>query len=330
MAHMYRQGVRFVATEVSSHGLHKHRLDFCRFDLAIFSNLTRDHLDYHKTMSDYYHSKANLFARLKKDHAYSIINIDDRYGQRLYRSLNRSSTLSYSMLEEADCRGRILEQSVQGMTMAVSFRGQMVSINLPVCFLYNAYNALAAAAGAFALGFSVDDIVSGFETLPQVPGRMERVDFSQDFQIYIDYAHTPDGLEQALSGLNSIRTGRIILVFGCVGDGDRGKRPLMAKIAEKYADLVVVTSDQPKFEKPEAIIKDITAGFTSNSYLVSPDRTRAVCMALDQAREGDLALLAGLGHEKYQGKGKFIPYSDYDTVANYFSRLSAQKAPALP
>ncbi len=317
-----RGGVEFVAAEISSHGLKAHRLDHCRFDLAVFANLSRDHLDFHANIEDYFASKDGLFAMLKDNNRPgAVVNTDDDYGHRLYESLDRSKTLSFGIKKPADCCGRIIKSTIRETVIDIACPGESFTVNLPLCFEYNAYNALAAAAGALALGFEPDEIIAGLEELPQVPGRMQRVDINRDFEVFIDYAHTPDGLEKVLAGLDAFKKNRIILVFGCVGDGDKENRPEMAGVAEKYADLIVVTTDQPRYEDPEAIAKDIVAGFAFDRFTVLLDRTSAVAYALERAEKGDIVLLAGLGHEQYQKyEDEFIPYSDYSAVLDYFQK----------
>lgn len=318
------QGVAFVALEVSSQGLAKYRLEHCLVDAAIFTNLTWDHMDYHRTMDHYFASKAKLFRQVKPA-GISVVNMDDPYGLKM-ADLCQGRLVTYSLEKKADCRARIIRRYVNGTRVEFHLGPDVFTIKLPVLFDYNVYNALAAAATAWGLGLPSALIRQGLEQLPQVPGRMEKLDFGQDYGIFIDFAHTPDALEKLLGGFRGLVKKKLIVVFGCVGDGDREKRPQMAAIAEKYGDIVIVTSTQPKYEAPEKIIDEIAVGFSSNNYLRVVQREQAVEKALSLASSGDIVALAGFGHQKYKLiGGKTIPYSDYQAVAGYFLRAAQRE-----
>lgn len=314
-----RRKIKYVSAEVSSIGLAEHRLDYCRFDAAIFTNLTRDHLDYHETMDNYYQSKTKLFNKLKES-GVAVVNLDDQYGRRLSAGLNRCIT--FGLTPDADVVGTILEQSLNYTLFELEITGSRALVRLPLLCQYNVSNALAASAAAWGLGFSLEEIVRGLEAMPQIPGRMQMADFGQAYKIFIDYAHTPDGLEKVLLGLKSFPHNKLITVFGSIGDGDRGKRPEMARVAETYSDYAVVTSTQPKGEDPDLIIQDIVQGFSGTSYTQFLDRTDAINYALDIAGLDDIVVLTGLGHRTKQVfKDRVLEYSDYDRISSYFANL---------
>lgn len=321
---MADQGVAYVAAEVSSQGLAKHRLDHALVDAAIFTNLTWDHMDYHKTMEHYFACKAKLFQQIKPG-GIAVINLDDPYGQKLM-ALAQGRLVTYSLQKSADCTAEIIERQATGTKIKFRLGADSFEVVVPILFDYNVYNALAAAATAWGLGISPEVIRLGLGKLHQVPGRMEKVDFGQDYGIFIDFAHTPDALEKLLKGLKNLVQKRLIVVFGCVGNGDRDKRPQMAAIAEEYGDVVIVTSTQPKYEDPDAIIDEIVKGFKTNNYTRIVLREQAVEKALSLARTGDIVILAGFGHQKYKlMKGKATPYSDFQAVAGYFLKAAQQE-----
>lgn len=316
---MADQGVAYVAVEASSQGLAKFRFDHTQVDAAVFSNLSWDHMDYHENMEHYFACKAKLFQQIKPE-GIAVINIDDPYGVKM-ASLAKGRLVTYSLEKNATCTAKILERYPSGTKIIFSLGDDSFEVVAPIIFDYNVYNALAAAATAWGLGISTEIIRQGLGQLHQVPGRMEKVDFGQNFEIFIDFAHTPAALENLLRGLKDLVHGRLIVVFGSVGNGDKGKRPQMAAIAEKYGDIVIVTSTQPKYEEPGAIIDEIVQGFTSKKYFRIVQREQAVEKALSLARAGDIVVLAGFGHQKYKLlKGKAIPYSDYQAVANFFMK----------
>ncbi|HBI55511.1 MAG TPA: UDP-N-acetylmuramoyl-L-alanyl-D-glutamate--2,6-diaminopimelate ligase [Firmicutes bacterium] len=321
---MADQGVAYVAAEVSSQGLAKYRFDHSLVDAAIFTNLTWDHMDYHKTMEHYFACKAKLFQQIKPG-GIAVINIDDPYGQKL-TALTKGRLVTYSLQKSADCTAAIIERQATGTKIKFCLGEDSFEVVVPILFDYNVYNALAAAATAWGLGISPEVIRVGLEQLHQVPGRMEKVDFGQNYGIFIDFAHTPDALEKVLKGLKNLVKKRLIVVFGCVGNGDRDKRPQMAAIAEGYGDTVIVTSTQPKYEDPDAIIDEIIQGFSGNNYIRIVQREQAVEKALSVARAGDIVILAGFGHQKYKlMKGKATPYSDFQAVAGYFLKAAQQE-----
>jgi len=307
--------------EVSSHALDQRRVDGCRFDVGVFTNLTRDHLDYHGDMESYLKAKGRLFGELLaegvgKGVRSSVINRDDPASERLIRGA-AGPVITYG-IGGGDVTLRDLSVTTEGMTgILVTPVGERV-LRSALIGRYNASNILAAAAAAVAFGIDLDTITSGIEACRGVPGRLERVDTDQGITVLVDYAHTGDALENVLSALSTLGGGRLITVFGCGGDRDRGKRPVMGEIAVRMSDLAVVTSDNPRTEDPARIIDDILEGIrplgvreyaggeptgsplSEKGYLVEPDRRRAIRLAIRAARPKDIVLIAGKGHEDYQ------------------------------
>jgi UDP-N-acetylmuramoyl-L-alanyl-D-glutamate--2,6-diaminopimelate ligase len=317
-------GVEACAIEVSSHALVMHRVDAMRFDAAIFTNLSQDHLDYHENMEAYFLAKAILFepelARL------AVVNSDDRYGKRLIEHA-AIPTLSFSIRDAHDLR--------VGLD-ASTFRLGGVDVRLPLGGRFNVVNALGAAAAARALGISVSAIVEGLESVSVVPGRFEVQVAESGVTAVVDFAHTPNGLEELLhaardaarefEGRRERGAGRVVVVFGCGGDRDRGKRPAMGAIASQLADEVVLTSDNPRSENPLAIIGEIQAGISCATPVhVEPDRRAAIFGALRRAEAGDVVVVAGKGHESVQQFADFaVSFDDRNVVREAISTLSAR------
>ncbi|MBA3655469.1 MAG: UDP-N-acetylmuramoyl-L-alanyl-D-glutamate--2,6-diaminopimelate ligase [Actinobacteria bacterium] len=306
LARFRDDGYAAAAIEVSSAAIIAHRVDAIAFAAGVFTNLGRDHLgEVHATMDDYFEAKAALFTPERV--AAAVVNADDEWGRRL---LDRSSvpTASFSITDAAE-----LEVGKKGSRFI--WRGHTVELALPGRF--NVANALAAATTAEFLGVAAHDIVAGLHKVTAVPGRFEWVDAGQPFSVAVDYAHTPEALEQALLAARELaHDGRVILVFGCGGGRDRGKRAPMGRAA-RLADVAVLTSDNPRDENPQAIIADVLAGANDSapvdSFLVEPDRARAITVALDAAEPGDVVLIAGKGHETGQEiAGQVIPFDDRD------------------
>ena len=289
------RGIRSVAMEVSSHALDQGRVHGLDFDVALFTNLSRDHLDYHGTIESYRDAKRSLVHLLKRDGT-AIINVDDRAWAGLAREAPAS--LTYGIERYADVRATDIELSASGARFELHTPDGRASTVLPLPGDFNVYNALGAAASCLALGFTVHETAAAMATIPQVPGRLEIISDSP-CPVLRDYAHTPDALERVLTTLRPLTSGRIIVVFGAGGDRDRGKRPLMGAVAEAHADLVVVTSDNPRTEDPDAIIDDIERGMSAPHVRIT-DRTDAIAHALGTAGADDVIVLAGKGHETYQ------------------------------
>ena len=305
-------GVHRVAMETSSHSLEQGRLDGLVFEAAVFTNLTRDHLDYHGTMEEYRVAKLKLLDLTARD-AVLAVNADDPAWAGIPPT---SGTVRYGFRPDADLRAVDLALGPAGSGFRLEGRFGIRDASLPLPGEFNVANALAAAACALGFGRSLADVAERLAGAPQVPGRMERI-VSAPFVVLRDYAHTPDALERALEALRPATPGRLIVLFGCGGDRDRGKRPEMARIAARLADLTVVTSDNPRTEDPEAIIDEIVAGLPRGApSLRLADRRTAIGAALEAARPGDTVLLAGKGHETYQVVGhEYLPFDEREIVA---------------
>jgi UDP-N-acetylmuramoyl-L-alanyl-D-glutamate--2,6-diaminopimelate ligase len=295
LAALVQRGVARVAMEASSHSLDQGRLDGLGFAAAVYTNLTRDHLDYHGTMEQYLAAKLRLSTLLAND-GIEVINADDPAWRTIPRGPRR---VSFGVAAEADLRASALAMDAGGSRFCLSGAFGTADVRLPLLGDFNVANALAAAATALALETPLEEIVARLAGAPQVPGRMERLT-EHPCVVLRDYAHTPDALARALATLRPLTPGRVIAVFGCGGDRDRGKRPLMGEVAARHADLVIVTSDNPRSEDPEAILDDIEAGMAGAPHRRIVDRLAAIHAALEEGRPGDTVLLAGKGHETYQ------------------------------
>ncbi|MDP8956320.1 MAG: UDP-N-acetylmuramoyl-L-alanyl-D-glutamate--2,6-diaminopimelate ligase [Actinomycetota bacterium] len=306
LADMVRRGVRATAMEVSSHGLDQHRVDGTRYRCAVFTNLSQDHLDYHGTMDAYLQAKARLFTTSLSDSG--AINWDSSEGQSIAREAN-IDVVSFGFTEGADVMGRGLQLSPRGLEFTVDD----VPVRSRLRGGFNASNCLAAFTAARRAGIGDDAIVEGITGLSGVPGRLEPVDEGQPFLVLVDYAHTPDSLDNVLRTARELTDRKIIVVFGCGGDRDREKRPMMGEVATRLADLTVITSDNPRSEDPEAIIHEIEAGAGRGSgrYVVEPDRRAAIQLALTEADSRDVVVIAGKGHESGQEfRDRTIPFDD--------------------
>jgi UDP-N-acetylmuramoyl-L-alanyl-D-glutamate--2,6-diaminopimelate ligase len=288
------RGAKTVAMEVSSHSLDQRRIDGLSFDAAVFTNLTRDHLDYHLTMDAYFEAKARLMDYLKPDGA-AVINVDDSNWSRLANSRRK---ILFGMSARADVRATEVKFFRSGSEWNLTHDGKKVDVTLPLIGDVNVHNALAAAAVGIKFGLSLERIASALVDLPQVPGRLEVI--SKDPTVLRDYAHTPDAIERSIAAIRPFTTGRIILVFGSGGDRDRGKRSEMGKAAEAGADVVIITTDNPRTEDPNQILDDIEKGMTPGRHERILKRKAAIHRALTEAHQGDVVLLAGKGHETYQ------------------------------
>ncbi|HEY2768130.1 MAG TPA: UDP-N-acetylmuramoyl-L-alanyl-D-glutamate--2,6-diaminopimelate ligase [Solirubrobacteraceae bacterium] len=330
-------GERACAMEVSSHALELGRTDGVRFAAAIFTNLTQDHLDFHHTMEDYFLAKRQLFLpHVPGSPAprVSVINVDDPYGRRLAAELPHA--LTYAIDRDADYRARDLEVGFNGCRLRLQTPAGERELLLPLRGRFNVANALGALAAVHALGGELDTLIRALEAGVHVPGRFEAIEEGQDFAVLVDYAHTPDSLEnvlQAARQLIAARSGRLLCVFGAGGDRDRGKRPLMGEIAARLADVVIVTSDNPRSEDPGAIIAEILHGSRRARPVGQPpvdslvDRRAAIERAIGLARPGDVLVIAGKGHEQGQelAGGRKIPFDDV-AVARQALRASAAGA----
>ncbi|MGH2795470.1 MAG: UDP-N-acetylmuramoyl-L-alanyl-D-glutamate--2,6-diaminopimelate ligase [Actinomycetota bacterium] len=309
-AQMRDAGVRAVAMEVSSHGLALDRVSGTRFACGVFTNLTRDHLDFHGSVEAYEAAKAKLFDGDLGE--CGAINVDDPAGRRIVASA-AVPVVTFAIDHDADVRAVDVTTSAEGSRFTCVAGERQVAVRVPITGRYNVSNALGTLAAFQALELPLEAAVDGIASLGGVPGRLEAVDVGQPFTVVVDYAHTPDSLENVLRATREVCEGRLIVVFGCGGDRDRGKRPLMGTIATSIADLSFVTSDNPRSEDPLAIIGEIEAGAREGggTYLVEPDRRAAIRAAVMEARPGDLVLLAGKGHETGQKfADQILPFDD--------------------
>ncbi len=319
LAGMRDGGFKAVALEVSSHALVQQRVRGMEFDAAIFTNLTQDHLDYHGTMEAYFEAKSLLFSMLASQKAKkgrAIINADDRYGRRLLDRVTGVPVITYGQGSNCAFRASNIRNVATGTTFCLEAKGRSYLVRSPLIGIFNVYNTLAALAAVSSMGVELRRAVTAVATTPQVPGRLERVPGRRNFQAFVDYAHTPDALLNVLRSLRQLSPSRIITVFGCGGDRDRTKRPLMAAAAEQESDLVILTSDNPRNEDPLDIIAEAKAGFRGGAHEAFADRTSAIRRAVSLAGAGDIILVAGKGHETYQetAEGR-IPFDDVSVTA---------------
>ncbi|MFP4084537.1 MAG: UDP-N-acetylmuramoyl-L-alanyl-D-glutamate--2,6-diaminopimelate ligase [Desulfonatronovibrio sp.] len=313
---MDKDGVEMVIMEVSSHALDQNRACGIDFDAGVFTNLSQDHLDYHRDMEKYFQAKSKLFLNPEKKSSFqAVINADDKYGKRLISSVPRAMGFGLHESVRLDLKGRLLRNDRTGISLECAYKGQQWVIHSSLCGRHNGYNLLAAQGAALSMGLGPEHFAC-LESFGQTPGRLEKVLNDLNLDIYIDYAHTPDALENVCLALKGLDFERIIVVFGCGGNRDKTKRPLMGKAVAALADVVFLTSDNPRDEDPESIIEDIKPGMSACSELyIEPDRSRAIKMAVDFMKSGDALLVAGKGHETYQEvKGLRSPFSDVRVV----------------
>ena len=331
LAQLAAAGAAHVTMEVSSHALALERVLGCAFDIAVLTNVTGEHLDFHHSLTAYLQAKTKLFARLGRDGAgskgappWAVLNVDSRF----YRHIRRSTgarCITYGITGPADLRAERLHCGAAGISFEVHSAAGRERFRLPLKGRFNIYNALAAIATGFLEGFTLAEMAAILETFPGVPGRFEAVEAGQEYPVLIDYAHTPDGLANALQAARELTSGRVITVFGCGGERDRSKRPLMGEAAGQYSDLVILTDDNPRGEEPRQITAEVIPGLErrppAEGYRVIPDRRRAIAAALEQARRDDLVLIAGKGHEDEQiYRSRRIPFSDRQVAAELIRR----------
>jgi UDP-N-acetylmuramoyl-L-alanyl-D-glutamate--2,6-diaminopimelate ligase len=324
MRRMVDAGCSHAVMEVSSHALDQHRVAGISFDTGVFTNLTQDHLDYHRDLTSYRDTKARLFRELLPT-ACAVLNADDATSKE-YRRICPAQKLGYAVRGVSDLTAVGIQSTLDGNRFWIETRSGRCEIASPLVGVHNVYNCLAAAAVGRRMNLSWDVIRRGIESVRSIPGRLELVPTaaSAGFHVFVDYAHTPDAIASVLKALRAIASGKILCLFGAGGDRDRSKRPLMAQAAESVADMIVVTSDNPRSENPQRIIGEIVAGFSrTHALAIELDRRKAIEFVLSLAQPGDCVLLAGKGHESYQIVGsERIPFDDRQVAAEWLSRRS--------
>lgn len=330
LSQMRDNGCRACAMEVSSHALDQDRVHGLPFAAGVFTNLTQDHLDYHQTMEEYFAVKSRLFEMIAtQTKGQMIINSDDAWGRKLiqrFEDTGRVTKFGYGV--HADFRAVNVRYDFTGTSFELEVNGRAFLVRSPLIGDFNVYNALGALAAAHSMGLNLRESVTNLKNAPQVPGRLERVtENATRFQVFVDYAHTPDALENVLRTLKALRPSRIITVFGCGGDRDRAKRPIMAAAAEAGSDICIVTSDNPRSESPEAIIADAVKGFTRpKNHASIVDRREAIMGALENAKQGDIVLIAGKGHEDYQEiQGQKHAFDDRRVVRQLMTQMYSSR-----
>ncbi|MBI1848918.1 MAG: UDP-N-acetylmuramoyl-L-alanyl-D-glutamate--2,6-diaminopimelate ligase [Planctomycetes bacterium] len=328
LAEMVRLRIPVAVMEASSHALTQSRVADVHFAAGVFTNLSKEHFDYHKDSTTYRAAKGILFESLSEDAA-AILNEDDD-ASAYFKERTRARVVGYGLRGRGEVRGEILSLDTRGMRFRIRSPWGEAEVRTSLIGRFNVSNALAAAATALARGVSLDAVSAGLERVAGVRGRLERVDDGQDFAVVVDYAHTDGALQAVLSDLRLIVQGRIITVFGCGGDRDKLKRPRMAAVVERFSDRVFVTSDNPRREKPDSIIKDVVAGFADGKRItVEADRGKAIRAAIEEAMPGDLVLIAGKGHETYQILGDtVVPFDDRLTAIDCIREKSGRAVPS--
>lgn len=316
-----------LAMEVSSHSLALDRIGGLAYDVAIWTNLTQDHLDFHKTMESYYLAKKRLFTEYLKKNGRAIVNCDDPWGRRLIGELDSESVVGYGRAADAQIRITGWNCDWEGCRIELDAFGKKMSFHSLLRGFFNVYNMTALTAGALSSGFSEEEIHQTFMSITTVPGRMDRVELDAPYAVIVDYAHTPDALLNILSTARPLTSGKLICVFGCGGDRDKTKRPLMGKIVAENSDEAVVTSDNPRSEEPMAIIDEILGGIPLDfPHRIAADRRDAVRIALESAKPGDCIVIAGKGHEDYQEiKGVKRHFDDKEVVRQLCAQMKKEK-----
>jgi UDP-N-acetylmuramoyl-L-alanyl-D-glutamate--2,6-diaminopimelate ligase len=330
LAQIVNAGGRAAAMEVSSHALAQERTRGIEWDVAVFTNLTQDHLDFHRTMENYFEAKAKLFQELpsqsKKKGASAVINIDDRYGEKLVdRLAGKIPVVTYGLGLHADFRASNYRTEFAGTSYQLDARGRSYLVRVPLIGRFNVANSMAALAAATVMGVNLRAAILSLARSPQVPGRLELVPAKRQFQIFVDYAHTDDALRNVLKTLRELKPRKLIVVFGCGGDRDRKKRPLMGRVTDELADHAIITSDNPRKEDPDAIINEVEKGFRSTHYEKIAERAEAIRHAVAMAQPRDVVLIAGKGHEKYQEFADHtVPFDDIQVARRALDDLPVQ------
>jgi UDP-N-acetylmuramoyl-L-alanyl-D-glutamate--2,6-diaminopimelate ligase len=317
LAEMLSYGIEYVIMEVSAHALHYRKTEGVRFTAAIFTNLSQDHLDFFHTIPQYKAAKIKLFS--SRDVGCAVINGDDEVGREIInmREEMKTKTVVYGLNTPADAFAIVTDESLSGSECMLNVNDKLCRVSLALLGQHNVYNALAAATCALELGVSIACVTAGLNTLKSVEGRLQRVGGFRGGEIYVDFAHTPDGMERTLDTLKKHCKGRLICLFGCGGNRDKMKRPIMGEIAAKKADFSILTSDNPRYEDSLDIIAGIEKGYRrfSVKYVIVPDRKRAIAYGIDLLQRGDVLLVAGRGGEQYQEiMGIKYPFNDHDSI----------------
>ncbi len=316
LAQMMRADCQACVMEVSSHALEQKRVCGVEFDVAVFTNLTQDHLDYHGTMENYFAAKKKMFSAVERGtkKAGAIINIDDAFGARLSKEIDFETQLTFGLSPAAKLRATQVRLDKEATSMVIETHGEKLPCRLPLIGRHNLYNALAAVGAALALKIDVHSIQTGLNSMKSVPGRLETIALGQPFGVFVDYAHTDDALRNVLRTLREITPGRLLLAFGCGGDRDAGKRAKMGRVAAEVADFTIITTDNPRRESPQSIAAQIEEGFSGlrkDGYRIELDRKRAIEEIIRSAKSGDAVLIAGKGHETYQEfEDTVVPFDD--------------------
>ncbi len=332
---MRSAGCKSCAMEVSSHALALHRVRGVEFDVGVFTNLTQDHLDYHRTMEAYFEAKAGLFSGIRdqpRKKGRAVVNGDDRFGVKLADRFGRGDmeVITYGMGRSAQFRASDVKMDFSGTTYQLEALRKNYLVHMPLIGTFNVYNSLAAIAAAHALGVNIRNAVKALAAAPAVPGRLQGIPAQKPFRVFVDYAHTDDALINVLKTLRELNPSRLIAVFGCGGNRDRAKRPKMAAAVDALADHAIITSDNPRKEDPLAIIEDIKPGFRRLTPEIVPDRREAIFHAIAMAQPRDIILIAGKGHEATQEfSDHTIPFDDAAIAASAVGSRTEIEAPSL-
>lgn len=315
-----------IVMEVSSHSLALDRIGGLSYDLAVWTNLTQDHLDFHKNMENYYDAKKRLFCEYLKTGGNAIINLDDPWGRKLISELSGVKVTGYGRSEDASVKIIDSKCDWDGCSITIGYDGKLFDFSSSLRGYFNVYNMTALVAGGFASGFSANEISNAFSSVSTVPGRMDKVEIDSPFTVIVDYAHTPDAIENILETARPLTNGRLLCVFGCGGDRDRTKRPLMGKIVAEKSDEAIVTSDNPRSEQPMEIIDEIISGIPLDfPHRFITDRREAIRVVLKNARAGDCIVIAGKGHEDYQEiKGVKHHFDDREVVKELYAQMKEE------
>lgn len=330
---MSERGIEYVISEVSSHALSLKRVDYSSFEVAVFTNLSRDHLDFHSDMEDYFNAKKRLFNELLKKDGIAVINIDDEYGRRLVKEVKQEKILYSLENTQADIYAKKYKLMFSGTEIMLIIKGEEHNIKTRLLGIPNIYNTLCAISVALSLQIPMETIKSALIYAKAPDGRFENIDEGQNFLVFVDYAHTPDALERLIKSVRKLREeisnkGRIITIFGCGGNRDRGKRPQMGRIATELSDYVILTSDNPRWEEPRQIIREIENGIEKDNFIVVTDRKEALKIGIKMCEKGDILIIAGKGHEDYQEiAGKKIQFSDRELVSDILREMKKNVYP---